>query len=109
MKVTVENPYWGTVYKYNDADFRFALYSYNDDRGTIYLSNIRVEPSKRKNGIGNAILSVAEDEAREKGASTIVLKVMKSSWVHDWYEDHGYVDFCYDEDPDFMWMRKLLK
>ena len=43
------------------------------------------------------------------GYTVICLKVLKSSWVHDWYANHGYDDFCYDgEDNDYVWMKHAL-
>ena len=97
------------VYYYRNYCCRFALYVYNDDRNTMYLSNINVRQSARGHGLGNKILELANKEARKYGYTVICLKVLKSSWVHDWYTSHGYNDFCYDiEDNDYVWMKHTL-
>ena len=65
--------------------------------------------SVRGRGLGNKILELANKEAMRYGYTVICLKVLKSSWVHDWYDDHGYDDFCYDgEDDDYVWMKHAL-
>lgn len=108
MNVTRENTDWGIVYHYKGDNYRFALYVYDDDMKTMYLSNVKVESDARKHGIGNKILATAESEAKKHQAETICLKVLKSSWVHNWYERHGYNDFCYDEDEKYVWMKHKL-
>jgi hypothetical protein len=47
MKVTTKNTDWGIVYYYNDKDYRFALYMYNDDPDSLYLSNVKVNQNMR--------------------------------------------------------------
>ena len=109
MEMIRENTDWGAVYRYSGKNYRFALYIYNDDTKTMYLSNFRVEPKARKHGLGNAILVTIENESKKYGADNIALKVLKSSWVHDWYERKGYVDFADDkEDNSFIWMKKRI-
>lgn len=108
MNITEETTDWGTVYHYKDDNCRFALYAYNDDRNTMYLSNVKVNQSARGNGLGNRILTIANEEAKKHGYTVICLKVLKSSWVHGWYENHGYSDMCYDEDNNYIWMKHEL-
>lgn len=109
MNITIETTDWGIVYYYRNYCYRFALYTYNDDRDTIYLSNVNVRQSVRGRGLGNKILELANKEARRHGYTIICLKSLKSSWVHDWYANHGYNDFCYDvEDADYVWMKHTL-
>ena len=89
--------------------FRFAIYRYDDDRETVYLSNVFVGEEHRKNGLGNIILNEADKVAKKLNAKTICLKVKQYSFVHDWYERHGYSNMIIDEDePQFIWMRKSL-
>jgi len=47
MKISAENTDWGIVYYYNDKDYRFALYMYNDDPDSLYLSNVKVNQNMR--------------------------------------------------------------
>lgn len=108
MTVTKEITDWGIIYYYKNEYCRFALYAYNDDKYTMYLSNVKVEESARGRGIGNKILELADKEAKKYNYGVICLKVIKSSWVHDWYAKHGYKDFCYDEDTNHVWMKHNL-
>lgn len=109
MNITKETTDWGIVYYYKNDCCRFALYAYNDDKNTMYLSNVNVEQSARGRGLGNKILELADKEAKKYNHSVICLKVITSSWVHDWYANHGYSDFCNDgEDSDYIWMKHTL-
>lgn len=109
MNTTKEITDWGIIYYYKNNCCRFALYAYNDDKHTMYLSNVKVEQPARGRGIGNKILGLADKEAKKYNYTTICLKVLKSSWIHDWYTNHGYSDFCCDgEDADYVWMKHTL-
>lgn len=108
-KITKEITDWGIIYYYKNNYCRFALYAYNDDNSTIYLSNINIEQFARGRGFGNKILELADKESKKYNYSVICLKVLKSSWMHDWYINYGYNDFCYDiEDADYVWMKHIL-
>ena len=90
--------------------FRFAIYRYDDDKKTIYLSNVFVDKEHRKEGIGNAILNAADKIAKKMNADSICLKVKRDSFVYEWYKRYGYSDLCVDdEDKEFMWMVKRFK
>ena len=89
--------------------FRFAIYRYDDDKETIYLSNVFVNDDNRKQGLGNTILDAADRVANKLKANAICLKVLQDSFVHDWYERNGYSDLSIDEEePEYIWMRKEL-
>ena len=89
--------------------FRFAIYRYNDDKETVYLSNVFVGKEHRKQGLGNIILNTADNVAKKLKANTICLKVKQDSFVHEWYGRHGYSDLSLDdEEPQFIWMRKKI-
>ena len=103
---------FGDVWYVNaiDGTYRFAIYKYDDDKDTIYLSNVFVKEESRRQGYGNEILNAAEDYARKMDASVICLKVLSGSDVHRWYKRHGYVDLEKDEEErGYMWMRKDMK
>ena len=90
--------------------FRFAIYRYDDDKKTIYLSNVFVDEEHRREGFGNSILNVADKIAKKMNADSICLKVKRESFVHEWYKRYGYSDLCVDdEDKEFMWMVKRFK
>ena len=109
MKIKKETTNWGTICYYKNSYCGFALYAYDDDKSTICLSNVMVKESERGKGIGNKILNFANKEARKHNYSMICLKVVKSSWMHSWYERHGYRDLSYDEGNDnYVWMEHNL-
>jgi predicted GNAT family acetyltransferase len=104
---------FGDVWYVNSTDgsFRFAIYRYDDDSDTIYLSNVFVSEENRGQGYGNTILNIVDDIAKGMGATTICLTVKKGSFAHQWYERHGYEDFCDNEDEGYVghiWMKKQL-
>ena len=89
--------------------FRFAIYRYDDDKETVYLSNVFVGKEHRKQGLGNIILNTVDKVAKKLKANTICLKVKQDSFVHEWYGRHGYSDLNIDEEePQFIWMRKKV-
>lgn len=103
---------FGDVWYVNaiDGTYRFAVYKYDDDNDTIYLSNVFVKEDSRRQGYGNEILTSAEEYANRLGVSVICLKVLSGSDVHRWYKRHGYEDLEKDEEErGYMWMKKDLK
>lgn len=107
---TYQKSSFGDVWFYstNYQKIKFTLYAYEDDPNIIYLSNVRIDESLQGQGYGNEILKEAEQQALSKGFSTIELKVLINSWTHDWYRRHGYSDLCYDENKNYIWMKKEL-
>ena len=104
---------FGDVWNINatDGTFRFAIYRYDDDTDTVYLSNVFVKEESRGKGYGNVILDIVDKVAKGMGATAICLTVKKGSFAHQWYERHGYEDFCDNEDEDYVghiWMKKQL-
>ena len=88
--------------------FRFAIYRYDDDKETIYISNVFVSKEHRKLGLGNNILNIADKVAKKLKANAICLKVRQETFVHEWYGRHGYSDLSVDEEePQFIWMAKI--
>lgn len=55
-----------------------------------WLSDVTVDEGRRRIGIGNRILSEAEDVAKKNGCSVISLQVLHGSWMKDWYARKGY-------------------
>lgn len=75
LKINSEKTNWGIVYYYYGKNFRFALYIYDDDKDTIYLSNLDVYKNSQKQGIGTAILKFVIKEALNFKTKTILLKM----------------------------------
>lgn len=114
MKVTTrhEKTDFGDVWYISSMPqgvFRFAIYRYDDDLKTVYLSNVLVGREHRNHGWGNVILEYADRIAKRMNANTLCLKVKRDSSVHEWYGRHGYSDMEVDgEEPQFMWMAKRI-
>lgn len=104
-----EKTSFGKIYYINAVDnsFRFALYKYDDDSNSLYLSNVFVEESSRKQGLGNHILSLVNDFAKKMNVKEIFLKVKKGTFILEWYKKNGYEYFSNDEtDSNYIWMVK---
>lgn len=86
------------------------FYKYHDDPSTLFLSDLSVDPEHRKQGIGNLILNIAEDVARQTGADSISLWVEKDSWMSEWYQRKGY-QFWSEKDgqENNVWLIKNLE
>ena len=112
MKILVkqEKTDFGDVWHISSSPkciFRFAIYGYDDDKKTIYLSNVFVDEEHRREGFGNSILNVADKIAKKMNADSICLKAKIDSFVHEWYKRHGYSDLCIDEEnKEYTWMVK---
>lgn len=88
----------------------FHLYKYHDDPSTLFLSDLSVNREDRKQGIGNEILTMCEDVARQTGATFISLWVQEGSWMKDWYTRNGYQYLSQKEDQENnIWMKKTLE
>ena len=109
MNITKEKTDFGTTILYTGKYSSFAMYIYDDDVETIYLSNVYVDPIARGKNLGNKILKLADQDAKKYGANTIFLNVLKDSWVRNWYERHGfsYYDDNEEDDRD-IWMIKYI-
>lgn len=111
LNSTEEITDYGKMWKYEaqDKSFRFAIYKYSDDDDTYYLANVFVDESRRGEGLGDVILSTAEDIAEKANAKTMRLKAKTGSFAHNWYKRHGYTDIGADEtEPSYAWMKKNL-
>lgn len=87
---------------------RVTVYWYDDDDETVYISNLKVDKKSRKKGVGTDLMNMAENTAFDLGANTIYIWARKSSWMHDWYERLGYVDFKDHKNKGMIWMKKMI-
>ena len=107
--ITENKTDFGKVFHYRGEGCKFALYFYDDDRQTMYLSNLYVNRLLRGHGIGNRLLKDIQEEAVNLGAKELRLKCLRVLWVHSWYERNGFVDFPININEDYVWMYKQLK
>lgn len=98
---------WSKEYREEDLRTRFAFYTYKDEDGVLYLSNIFVEEASRNAGFGTRILNAAEMVAKTIGATTIRLRVKQDSPVNAWYRKNGYGYITFEKGYD--WLEKNLE
>ena len=109
MVLETERTSWGIRYNYSSPPyFGFSLYIYNDDPKTLYLSNVHVSHFYRGRGFGNNLLEFVFKESKKLGTQSIRLKVLRESFMYDWYSRKGFTDLCNDEeDEKYIWMELL--
>ncbi len=68
-------------------------YSELEDPGSLYISGIAVDADRRGQGIGNALLDVAEDTASERGCDRLSLICFEANQdALRLYRSRGYVE-----------------
>lgn len=98
---------WNDKCREDEPQTRFAFYTYEDEDGVLYLSNVFVEEISRNKGFGTKILTAAEKVAETIGATTIRLKVKRNSQANDWYRKNGYGYLTFEGEYD--WLEKNLE
>lgn len=98
---------WSEDWREEDIQTRFAFYTYKDEDGVLYLSNVFVEEASRNHGFGTKILIAAEKVAETIGATTISLKVKQDSPANAWYRKNGYGYVACEDGYD--WLEKNLE
>lgn len=98
---------WSEDWREEDIQTRFAFYTYKDEDGVLYLSNVFVEEASRNHGFGTKILIAAEKVAEIIGATTISLKVKQDSPANAWYRKNGYGYVAFEDGYD--WLEKNLE
>ena len=90
----------------NDRVVGSVGYSNTDCPTEAFLHRLYVKSSEKRNGIGTALLSIAEDEMKRKGITTALVHLgePKEQWFesYSFYPKHGYVEYA----PRYM--RKYL-
>lgn len=100
---------WSLVFLEKTGKAYGCIYKYSDDRLTGYIDEISVESKYRKQGLGNRMLKLLENELKNSGVCFVHLLVENDSWMHDWYKRYGYVDFKeHEKEKTYHWMRKVL-
>ena len=101
------NNYWSEDYREEDLQTRVAFYTYKDEDGVLYLSNLFVEATSRNKGFGTKILKAADKFAEAIGAISIRLRVKQNSPVNEWYRKNGYGYMTFEDGYD--WLEKNLE
>lgn len=85
------------------------IYWYNDDETTVYLDFLSVSECDRHKGLGTCMQELREEIGRILRATESCLWVVKGSWMHEWYQRRGYVDFIdHKTEENAIWMKKKL-
>lgn len=70
----------------------------DDNPNVAYLSGVSVCESSRRMGLGNELLKLSKQHAREMGAKMLRLWADPEQWVVDWYKRHGFTQQCVFDD-----------
>ncbi len=73
------------------------------------LGNLRTEKSYLNQGYATSVLNDVERIAEGLGLITISLRVLKGSFMAEWYRRLGFVFFSGDEDEKYEWLYKQIK
>ena len=102
---------WG--YKWyimsNNGNCYGQCYTYDDDKKTIFLSDLNVKDSYRNKGLGLKLQIYREKIGIELGYKYSILCVKKGSWMRKWYDRRGYKYYAkHEDDKQYVWLRKKL-
>ena len=90
----------------NDRVIGCIGYSKNENPSEAFLHRLYIKPSKKRQGIGTELLTVAENEMRSRGITTsfVHLGEPREQWFESYafYPKHGYTEYA----PRYM--RKKL-
>jgi N-acetylglutamate synthase-like GNAT family acetyltransferase len=70
----------------------------DDNPAVAYLSGVSVCESSRHMGLGNELLELSKQHAREMGAKMLCLWAYPEQWVVDWYKRRGFTQQCVYDD-----------
>lgn len=74
-----------------------------------YLENVYVEPEYRGKGLGNKLVELAIQEAKERGCYKIIgTSKMSKADVHAFYEKHGFEKMGFEFRLDLIKDSKVL-
>lgn len=62
----------------------------DDNPAVAHLSGVSVCESSRRMGLGNELLELSKQHAREMGAKMLCLWAGPEQWVVEWYKRHGF-------------------
>lgn len=112
MKIIPHKTDWGVskMFVNQDNTVRFAIYFYYDDLKTIYFSNLFIDEKHRNKGYANKILEYVFAYAKQHNYTSVILNVIKNSWMEDWYKRKGFhfVIDCVDDYKGNVWLKKEI-
>ena len=81
-----------------------------DNRFTIILNSLFVNPEYRQSNIGTILVNTSEKIAELIGFDVVTLEVKEASWMQQWYRKKGYREYGYSsKTKDSIWMLKQMK
>lgn len=83
---------WGETLHIMDVNgFAFCSISrYNESPDIFIIHGLHVVEQQRQKGYATRLIEYCENYAKNHGAITIRLKVLKDSWMRNWYKRKGY-------------------
>ena len=76
-----------------DDGYAYVMVSIMEDNPDIaVIHDLVVHRDKRGHGLGTLLLEDACKEGMDMGAEFIMLSVLPSSWLEEWYKRHGFRD-----------------
>lgn len=72
-----------------------------------FISMLVVDEWHREHGVGNSILAMAEDTAKENGCKVITLQTL-TGWTMNWYARHGFTVVGEGYEEGMVMMSKFL-
>lgn len=110
--VRYENKWpWGVDIVHIATDGKATVgVSKQDGFDYAFIHDLVVHESVRKQGIGQYLLDLAELEAiRAYKCHLVILRVVPSSWMEQWYRKNGYCDYESEYKVDgYIELGKLL-
>ena len=84
------------------------LWIYKKNPRELFLSNLYVKEQYRKNGLGRELLDYSQKAAKKLGIKRLVLKVVRNTWMKDWYLRYGFLEDDDNRDPLILYLYKNL-
>jgi len=77
------------IIEYNNELIGFSDYEIRGN--TAYIHNLQIKSNFQGKGIGHYILTIVEQNIKERGIKKISLKVFEDNPAKAFYEKHGYI------------------
>lgn len=70
----------------------------DENPAVAYLSDVSVCESSLRMGLGNELLELSKEHAREMGAKLLWLWADSEQWMVEWYKRHGFIQqYVFDD------------